>query len=108
MFVALPFHHVVLGLPEITVLRAEEGAQPPEFSIASFKNLRGVLESARNRGRMKQRTHACSLEFLRPNLTEMIERKKNARHFRFWICEFGLPDTRSGQSRHPSNRSRCP
>src|SRR5205085_1519535 len=66
MFVALPLDHIVLGLAEIAVLRAEEGMKTKEFAIRAFENFRCVLEAGRDGGRMKQCSQSSAAQFFRP------------------------------------------
>ena len=53
MLVTPPFDHVVLGLAEVTVLRAKERAKTPVVAIAARQDFGGMFKPSRYRGGMK-------------------------------------------------------
>jgi hypothetical protein len=72
VFVSLPFHHVVLGLTEVTMLRPEKRMKAKKAAVIALENMRRVLKGARDGGGMKQRTQPHVPQLLRPKLFEMI------------------------------------
>jgi hypothetical protein len=49
MLVAFPFHHIVLGLPEESVLRTEKRGKAKQVAVVPLENVRSMLELSRYR-----------------------------------------------------------
>jgi hypothetical protein len=73
MFVRFPLHHVVLRLPEETVLRTKKSRETKQIAIVFLQDSRGVFQSRRNRGWVEQRSDAGAPEFVWPEFAQMIE-----------------------------------
>ena len=77
MLVTFPFHHVVLRLAEKSVLRAKKCCEAEKITVVSLENSRRVLKFCRDGCGMKQRPHARAAKFLRPEFSQVIERKQD-------------------------------
>ncbi len=66
VLVTFPFHHVVLRLPEKSVLRTKERREVKEIAVVLFQNPRGMFQLRRDRCRMKQRADARAAKLFWP------------------------------------------
>lgn len=106
MLEVLPFNHVVLGLPQVTVLRPEKGREPqnrirtlgmrPQF-------IGGMHEIRPDRSRVQNGANAGTSQGLGPEFGELIQRKLN-KAFATFHRALTLPERVSGKGTSPARR----
>ena len=60
--VALPFDHVVLGVPLDAVLRANKCRKLEEIAVVFLEEVEGIAQVGQDRCRVKDRAEALALE----------------------------------------------
>jgi hypothetical protein len=73
----LPLDHVVLGLPQIPVLRAEQGGQAEQVPVVRLEDIGGVDQGGRDGRGMQNGADFRAFQGLRPELGQLVDREAN-------------------------------